>query len=179
MGEALAAYLQTIGIRTRIRTMERAALTTAWREQKLKNVIVGITGAGGNAPRGSKPTSARTASTPPASCPRSRISSSARRASSTVKKREALIHQIQQILYDRVIHVPIYELAFIWGVGPRVEEPGISLIRSYAYSAPLEDVKLKRPSTSMPVRERSARAIRSGSPGTSTGAGSAGGEAFT
>jgi len=62
-----------------------------------------------------------------------------------VKKREALIHQIQQILRDRVMHVPIYELAFIWGVHPRVEEPGINLIRSYAYSAPLEDLRLKKP----------------------------------
>src|SRR5207247_1718735 len=44
MGEALASYLQAVGIRTRIRTMERAAMTTAWREKKLKNVIVGITG---------------------------------------------------------------------------------------------------------------------------------------
>ena len=44
-------------------------------------------------------------------------------------------------------HIPIYELAFIWGVGPRVEEPGINLVRSFAYSAPLEDVKLKRPLT--------------------------------
>ena len=61
------------------------------------------------------------------------------------KKREALIHQIQQILSERVTHVPIYELAFIWGVGPRVEEPGVNLIRSYAYSAPVEDLKLKRP----------------------------------
>jgi peptide/nickel transport system substrate-binding protein len=42
-------------------------------------------------------------------------------------------------------HIPIYELAFIWGVGPRVEEPGINLVRSFPYSAPLEDVKLKRP----------------------------------
>ena len=61
------------------------------------------------------------------------------------KKREALLHQIQEILHDRVTHVPIYELAFIWGVNPRVEEPGINLIRSYAYSAPYEDLKLKRP----------------------------------
>ena len=30
-------------------------------------------------------------------------------------------------------------------VNPRVEEPGINLVRSFAYSAPLEDVKLKRP----------------------------------
>src|SRR5205823_14543557 len=49
MGEALASYLQAVGIRTRIRTMERAAMTAAWREKKLKNVIVGITGAAGNA----------------------------------------------------------------------------------------------------------------------------------
>ncbi|HKW91566.1 MAG TPA: ABC transporter substrate-binding protein [Methylomirabilota bacterium] len=61
------------------------------------------------------------------------------------KKRGALIHQIQGILHDRVIQIPIYELAFIWGVGPRVEEPGINLIRSFAYSAPLEDVRLKKP----------------------------------
>jgi peptide/nickel transport system substrate-binding protein len=49
MGEALASYLQTIGIKSRIRIMERATLTTAWREKKLKNLIVGITGAAGNA----------------------------------------------------------------------------------------------------------------------------------
>jgi peptide/nickel transport system substrate-binding protein len=49
MGEALIAYLQNVGIKSRMRTMERAALTTAWREKKLKNIIVGITGAGGNA----------------------------------------------------------------------------------------------------------------------------------
>src|SRR5207244_3016907 len=58
-----------------------------------------------------------------------------------VKRREALIHQIQQILHDRVTHVPIYELAFTWGIGPRLEEPGISLIKGYAYSAPYEDMK--------------------------------------
>jgi len=62
-----------------------------------------------------------------------------------VKKREALLHQIQGLVHDRLTHLPIYELAFIWGVGPRVEEAGINLIRSFAYSAPLEDVKLKRP----------------------------------
>src|SRR5881628_4185272 len=28
-----------------------------------------------------------------------------------MKKREALLHQIQQILHDRVTHIPIYELA--------------------------------------------------------------------
>src|SRR5438046_5180137 len=46
MGEALAQYLGAVGIRTRIRTMERAAMTTAWREEKPKDGIVGNPGAG-------------------------------------------------------------------------------------------------------------------------------------
>ena len=49
MGEALVSYLHAVGIRTRIRTMERAVLPMAWRECTLKGVIVGITGAAGNA----------------------------------------------------------------------------------------------------------------------------------
>lgn len=60
------------------------------------------------------------------------------------KKREALLHQIQQIIRDRVLYVPIYELAFVGGVGPRVEEPAAGLIAGFPYSAPLEDVRLKK-----------------------------------
>src|SRR5262245_31107837 len=49
MGEALAGYLGAVGIRTRVRTMERAAYLTAWREKKLKGVLMGLNGSGGNA----------------------------------------------------------------------------------------------------------------------------------
>ena len=47
--EALANYLQAVGIRTRVRTMERAAFLTAWREKKLKGVIMGLGAPAGNA----------------------------------------------------------------------------------------------------------------------------------
>ena len=46
------------------------------------------------------------------------------------KKREAMLHQIQQSMHDRVLHVPIYELAFLWGIGPRVEEACVRSRRS-------------------------------------------------
>jgi peptide/nickel transport system substrate-binding protein len=52
-----------------------------------------------------------------------------------------------KILKDKVKeiqYVPIYELAFIWGVGPRVEESGAALIPGFAYSAPFEDLKLRK-----------------------------------
>jgi peptide/nickel transport system substrate-binding protein len=60
-------------------------------------------------------------------------------------KREALFHQIQRILHDRVMYVPIYELSPMAGVGPRVKQSGVGLSPGFPYSAPYEEVKLKKP----------------------------------
>jgi ABC-type transport system substrate-binding protein len=59
------------------------------------------------------------------------------------KKREEMLHQIQRILFEKKIFAPIWENGFIRGVGPRVEEPALSLIPAFPYSAPYEDVRLK------------------------------------
>jgi peptide/nickel transport system substrate-binding protein len=145
MGEALTAYLGAVGIKTKIRIMERAALTTAWRERRIKNVIVGISGAGSNASTRLEAYVAKGGAYTAGVIPEVEDLFQRQAREVDAKKREAMLHQIQQILYDRMTHIPLYELAFIWGVGPRVEEPGINLVRSFAYSAPLEDVKLRRP----------------------------------
>ena len=60
------------------------------------------------------------------------------------RKREALLHQIQQLVHERVRFGPI--LDYIWpsGVGPHVEEPALMLINPYPWSAPLEEVRLKK-----------------------------------
>jgi len=49
---------------------------------------------------------------------------------------------------ERVAFAPIWENGFIRGVGPRVEEPGLTLIPSSPYSARYEDVRLKREESS-------------------------------
>src|SRR5262245_9480564 len=41
------------------------------------------------------------------------------------------------------LFAPMYELAFIHGVGRRVDEPGLGPIAGYAFSAPYEDLRLK------------------------------------
>ena len=56
-----------------------------------------------------------------------------------------MLHQIQQIMQDRAMYVPIYELAFLWGIGPRVEEACVDHIKGFSYSAPYEDLRLKAP----------------------------------
>ena len=58
-------------------------------------------------------------------------------------KREALLHQIQQLMYERVMFGPIWLYFWPSGIGPRVEEPALMLINPYPWSAPLEDVRLK------------------------------------
>src|SRR5439155_19370674 len=52
-------------------------------------------------------------------------------------------HQIQKILFERVVFAPIWENGFIRGVGPRVQEGSLELIPAFPYSAPMEDVRLK------------------------------------
>jgi hypothetical protein len=44
---------------------------------------------------------------------------------------------------EQALFAPIWELAFISGVGPRVAESGLGRIPLYIYSAPYEDVRLK------------------------------------
>jgi peptide/nickel transport system substrate-binding protein len=58
------------------------------------------------------------------------------------KRREAMLHKIQQLVQERAIYAPIWQLAFINGAGPRMKESGLGLIAGHAYSAPYEDVTL-------------------------------------
>ena len=60
------------------------------------------------------------------------------------KKREALLFQIQQMLHDRVRFAPIWDYVWPSGIGPRVAEPALMLINPYPWSAPLEEVRLKK-----------------------------------
>ena len=145
MGEAIAAYLQAVGIRTRIRTMERAAFLTAFRERKLHGVVVAISGTAGNAATRLQPYVTRGGIYAYGVIPEvdDLFQRQARELDRT--KREALLHQIQRILHDRVIHAPLYELGPLAGVSQRVAEAGVGLIQGFPYSAPFEDLRLKGP----------------------------------
>ena len=57
--------------------------------------------------------------------------------------RDAVLHRIQQMIHERAMFAPIWNFAFLHGVGPRVEESSLGLTSNYGFSAPYEDVKLK------------------------------------
>jgi peptide/nickel transport system substrate-binding protein len=144
MAEAVATNLAAVGIRTRVRTMERAAFLSAWHDKKLRGIVLGAQGAGGNAATRIEGMATRGGMYAYGVLPEVEDLFQRQAREMDRKKREELLHQIQRILSDRVIFAPIWENGFIRGVGPRVEEPALSLIPSFPYSAPYEDLRLKK-----------------------------------
>jgi peptide/nickel transport system substrate-binding protein len=145
MGEAVANYLATVGIRTRLRTMERATYMEAWRSKKLGGVLVTVSAAPGS-------TAVRLETfvitgAPYASGGYPDIDDLFQQQAQERdrKKREALLHRIQRLMYDRVMFGPIFDPATLHGVGPRVEESGIGLNAQLYFAAPYEDMRLKKP----------------------------------
>jgi len=74
---------------------------------------------------------------------RDNASTSSRSFSAKLNARDVILQRIQQMLHERVVFAPIWELAFLNGYGPRVAESGLTLIPGHPYSAPYEDLKLK------------------------------------
>src|SRR2546426_5593434 len=143
MGEAIVNYLAAVGIKLRMRTMERAALLTAWRERKIRNLFVGATGAAGNASTRLEAYATSRGTGAYGSLPDVEALFARQLQEMDRKKREEMLHQIQRILADQVVFAPIWENGFIRAYGPRMEEAGLKLIPAFPYSAPLEDLKLK------------------------------------
>jgi len=144
MGETIAGWLQAAGIRTRMRTTERGAFMTAWREKKLHGVVLTISGVSGNAATRLESFVTKNGAFAFGSLPE--IDDLFRRQAKELdrKKREALLFQIQRILQEQATQAPVYHLGFPTGIGPRVEDILATGVPGF-YMSPYEDLKLKKP----------------------------------
>jgi peptide/nickel transport system substrate-binding protein len=143
LAEAITNNLQVVGIRTRLRPLERAAFFAAYSEKKLKNIIQGASGAFGNAATRLEAFVVTGGAYVYGSYPDLDGLFQEQGSELDRKRREAMLHRMQQMVLDKAMYAPIWELAFLNGVGPRVQESGLGLISGHAYSAPYEDVTLK------------------------------------
>jgi peptide/nickel transport system substrate-binding protein len=143
VAEAVVNYLKGVGIRTQSRPLERAAFFAQYREKKLKNVILSGSAAFGNAATRLEAFIAAGGAYVYGSYPDIDGLFGEQAAETDRKKRDAVLHRIQQLVHEKTMLAPIWELAFLNGVGPRVAESGLGLITGHAYSAPYEDLKLK------------------------------------
>jgi peptide/nickel transport system substrate-binding protein len=141
--EAVANYFQQVGIKTKLRPVERASHWANYQDKKYKNLAYTASGAFGNAATRLETFVVSGGAFVYGSYPEIDSVFKDQAAEMDRKRREALLQKIQQIVYEKTMFIPIWELAFINGHGPRVQESGLGLIPGHAYSAPYEDVKLK------------------------------------
>ena len=143
LGEPVVNYLKAVGIRTQLRPLERAAFIANNRDKKLKNVIQTASGAAGNAATRLDAFVAAGGTFTYGSYPDIEGLVQEQAGEIDPRKREAVLQRIQQMIHDRAMFAPIWELAFLNGHGPRVAESGLTLITGHPYSAPYEDLKLR------------------------------------
>jgi peptide/nickel transport system substrate-binding protein len=143
LGEAVLNNLQTIGIRSRLLPLERAAFFKGYSEKKFKNIIQGQSGAFGNAATRAEVFAVSGGAYAYGGYPEIDALFVQQTAEFDRYKREAILHKLQQLVWEKAMYSPIWQLAFLNGVGPRSGESGFGLISGYPYTAPYEDMTLK------------------------------------
>jgi peptide/nickel transport system substrate-binding protein len=141
--EALVNDLAAVGIRAKVRPVERAAAFTAHREKTFKNLAFQGSGAFGNAASRLESFAYSKGSQSWIQDPEIDAWYLQQAGERDRQKRQALLHKIQQKLYDEARFIPLWELSFLCASGPRVAVSGLGLIPLFAYSGPYEDVQLK------------------------------------
>jgi peptide/nickel transport system substrate-binding protein len=145
LGEAIVNYFQAVGIRIRMRPMERASYFALISSKKAKGVCVCSSSLYGNAASRISEVIPSEGAWAYGGYPDIDALYKQQASETDKKKREAMLHQIQRLVYERVRYGPIYDYIWPSGIGPRVAEPALMLINPYPWSAPLEEVRLKKP----------------------------------
>jgi peptide/nickel transport system substrate-binding protein len=143
LAEEVGNFLGEIGIRVSVRNMERATFLTNWHDKKLKGLLIGATGAGGNAAARLEPFLTKGGLYAYGSLPE--VDDLFQRQAKELdrKTREGLLHQMQKVVTDQVLVAPIFQQGFLCGVGPRIGESTLGMIQGFPYVGPVEDLKLK------------------------------------
>jgi peptide/nickel transport system substrate-binding protein len=143
LAEAVLNNLGEVGIRAKLVPLERAAFLKGWADKSFKNIIQGGSGAFGNAATRLAAFAVKGGTYVYGSYPDIDELFAKQAAELDRQKREALLQKTQQLIHDRTVIAPIWQLTFINGVGPRAGESGFGLITDFAYTAPYEDITLK------------------------------------
>jgi len=142
MGESVVNYLNAVGIRVTMRTMERAAFYTAWKEKKLPGLSIVGAGASGNAATRVEAFIYSKGTYAYGGYPDIDELFQQQAVERDKAKREALLHRIQQLTMERVMYAPIMDFRALVGVGPRVAEHAINSLPVHPFP-PLEEIRLK------------------------------------
>ncbi|MGD9614750.1 MAG: ABC transporter substrate-binding protein [Alphaproteobacteria bacterium] len=144
MAEVSVNNLAQIGIRARLQPIERAGFFAGYAAKKYdRGIIQGASGAFGNAATRLAAFVVKGGAFAYGSYPD--IDELLPRQANELdpKKRTEILHRMQQLVHEKAIYSPIWQLGFINAVGPRVGESTFGLIEGFAYTAPFEDLTIK------------------------------------
>jgi len=144
-GETVANSLAQVGIRTRVRSMERATFFEAWRAKKLTGIIMAASAGLGNAATRLEAFVVSTGTYAYGGHPDIDELFTQQASERDRRKREVQLHRIQRLMHERVMYAPIYDPATLHGIGPRVEEPAVGLNPLLYFAAPYEEMRMKKP----------------------------------
>jgi peptide/nickel transport system substrate-binding protein len=144
MAEVSVDNLQQVGIRTRLQPIERAGFFAGYTDKKYtRGIIQGASGAFGNAATRLASFVVKDGAFAYGNYPD--IDELYRQQADELdhEKRAAILDKMQQLVHEKAIYAPIWQLGFLNGVGPRVGESAFGLIPGFAYTAPFEDITIK------------------------------------
>jgi peptide/nickel transport system substrate-binding protein len=143
IGEAALDNLAQIEIRAKLRPLERAAFLQGYADKKFSDIIQGASGAFGNIATRMEAFVVKGGGFVYGSYPDIDALYPLQAVEGDHAKRAAILQKMQELLLEKVMYVPIWQLAFLNGVGPRVAESCFGRIPGFAYTAPYEELALK------------------------------------
>ena len=143
VGEAIVNSLREVGIRANLRPIERAAFYKSFSEKKYNGLIMGGSASFGNAATRLEAFAVKGGVYAYGSYPDIDALFQKQAVELDHAKREALLYQMQQLVQEKVIAAPIWHLAALSGVGPRVGKSTLGTMGGYPWTSPYEDVTLK------------------------------------
>jgi peptide/nickel transport system substrate-binding protein len=144
MAEISVNNLAEIGIKATLQPIERAAFYSAYSNKKYRRgIIQGASGAFGNAATRLAAFAVKGGPYAYGSYPDIDELYPQQADEMDHQKRAAILTKMQQLVHEKAIYAPIWQLGFINAVGPRVGESSFGLIPGFAYTAPFEDLTIK------------------------------------
>jgi peptide/nickel transport system substrate-binding protein len=144
MAEVSIDNLQQLGIRIKLQPIERAGFFAGYTDKKYtRGIIQGASGAFGNTATRLAAFVVKGGSYAYGSYPDIDELYSQQADELDHEKRAAILEKMQQLVYEKAIYAPIWQLGFLNGVGPRVGESAFGMIPGFAYTAPFEDITIK------------------------------------
>ena len=142
VAESVLNYLNAAGIRMKMLPMERATFYANWREKKLRGLFLTGVGNSGNAATRVQEFIYSKGSYAYGGYPDIDDLFQQQALERDPKKREVVLHKIQQLTIDRVMFAPVMDLRALMGVGPRVIEHTITSVAMSPFPS-YEDMRIK------------------------------------